>query len=123
MTSGAKPNATGGEKGERDDEERVPPTYMAISGCCGDMGTSHMPDCKDKNCCTYEVEHLVEQGKREESGVDLIYNVHTVYKAETLAQIRLGRRFCSVLRFRAKAINLPINTVIGWFSFRQLSAV
>ena len=103
VTSGAKPNVTGGEKDERDEEE-VPPLYTAITGSCGDAGTSHMPDCKDKNCCTHEVEQLEEQGKREESSVDLIYNVHMVNKAETLAQIRFGRRLCSVLRFRAKAM-------------------
>ena len=69
-----------------------------------------MPDCQDKNCQERNVEKLEVQGQREEESIDVLYNAHLLDKRETVAQIKLGRRLCSVLRFRAKCMRLPMNT-------------
>ena len=50
------------------------------------------------------------QGQREEESIDVLYNAHSLDKRETVAQIKLGRRLYSVLRFRAKCMRLPMNT-------------
>ena len=88
----------------------MPLLYAVISEASGDVGEAHMPDCQDKNCRGRNIEQLEAQGQREEESIDVLYNAHSLDKQETVAQIKLGRRLCSVLRFRAKCMGLPMNT-------------
>ena len=95
---------------QEDENASTPMLYTVISEASGEVGEAHMPDCQDKNCQGRSKEQLEAQGQREEESIDVLYNAHSLDKRETVAQIKLGRRLCSVLRFRAKCMGLPMNT-------------
>ena len=84
---------------QEDGSESMPLLYTVISEASAVVGEAHMPDCQDKNCRGRNIEQLEAQGQREEESIDVLYNAHSLDKRETVAQIKLGRRLCSVLRF------------------------
>ena len=90
---------------DKESEEIEKPLYMAIAEACGEIDTSHIQNCSEKNCWTKVIEGMEVLSEEEEDVPQ--FNAASIKKIARV--VKLGRLLSGVLRHRARQMNLPLN--------------
>ena len=68
-------------------ELTTPLLYTAVTEACGEEGVSHLPDCREKNCLTKELDEMIDEAKEEDDDVTYVCAAAMLSKQEMLDQV------------------------------------